>query len=203
MTPTVRSEKIEGVSVYGLPQYEYTLEGAEGRLQFCSVATEASFQQTAAVETQISAVAAAMNARRRKLDDYGKALSAMAGLIPNIKQGKNPKSTDEVWVEWGKGGREYYDSFLKLRAIYGLGKDDFDFRVEEKDSVTYFVMFRSDLQKGQAKLEDALDRDNNSMQEEMTTLDGYVAKRDKSFSVAEKVVKKYHSAADNTIKAMA
>lgn len=208
MTPTVKAVEIEGASVYGMPQYEYTLEGAEGRLQFCSVATEVSFQQTAAVEAQLQSLAAAVKVRRRKLEDFGNALAAVAWLMPQIKGGKNQKSTDEVKIAWKEGGSDYYALFAKINAIYGL---DINIGVKPKwesgkpppsDPPTEFVMTRGELQKGQAKLEDAVERDNNGMQQEMTTLDGFVAKRDKSFAVAEKVVKKYNSAADNTIRAM-
>ena len=212
MTPTVKAEKIEGLSVYGLPQYEYTLEGTAGRFQFCSVVTEASFKQAVAVEDQILSVAAALKARRRKLEDFGKALSIFAKLIPHLNV-KEQKSTDTVKVDWeneGKtDGKDYYDFFGKLKAIYGLeiefkkGPDPEEGKPPPPQKEWYFSISREALQKGQAQLEDAVDRDDNGMQQEMTTLDGYVAKRDKSFATAEKVVKKYNSAADNTIKAMA
>lgn len=212
MTPTVKAEKIEGLSVYGLPQYEYTLEGTAGRFQFCSVVTEASFKQAVAVEDQILSVAAVLKARRRKLEDFGKALSIFAKLIPHLNV-KEQKSTDTVKVDWEKGGKtdgkDYYDFFGRLNAIYGL-EIKFEKGPEQKEGKPppppeewYFSISREALQKGQAQLEDAVDRDDNGMQQEMTTLDGYVAKRDKSFATAEKVVKKYNSAADNTIKAMA
>lgn len=207
MTLTVKAEKIEGVSVYGLPQYEYALEGTKDRLQFCSVTMEASFQQTAAVEAQIMSIASAVKARRRKLEDYGKALSAIAWFIPNIAQKKSQKSDDLLQVGWGSGGKDYYAFFAKINAIYGLGIEvGVSPPLKEGEpppkNPNFFTMTRGAIQKGQAKLEDAVDRENSNMQQEMTTLDGFVSKRDKSFAVAAKVVKKYDNAAESTIKAM-
>lgn len=210
MTPTVAAKKVEGLAVYGLPQYEYTLEGTTGNLQFCSVVAETMFRQTVAVEAQTRSIAAALKARRRKLDDYGKALAIFADFLPRIKE---KKSDSEICIEWDKGGSGYNDFFQKLHDVYGL---EIAFSRRERwvpiepqppppappvKYVDCFVMTRAALQKGQAKLEDAVDRENNGMQQEMSSLDGFVSKRDKSFATAGKVVSKYNNAADNTIKA--
>ena len=83
----VESVPIEGLSVYGIRQKSYTVEGVEG-CDYAKAASIAMFQEANAIEAETSAYAAVLEARQKKLDELGWALSVIVEAVASMKTKK-------------------------------------------------------------------------------------------------------------------
>ena len=88
----VESVPIEGLSVYGVRQKSYAVEGVEG-CDYVKAASIAMFREANAIEAETSAYAAVLEARQRKLDELGWALAVIVKANASMKT-KKQKSTD-------------------------------------------------------------------------------------------------------------
>ena len=158
----------------------------------------------------LDAIAAAIRLRQRAAQDLGDALAKISGLL-NRYPSENKQSTDlpDPMIKTNSDeGRELialknrlktygYDLVAEYVAAYDAPdctcSDDVDAHID---------ITRGTCMNAQARVQELVDLENNNIQQDMNTLNGFVNKRDRAYSNAEKVVKKYEDTAVNIIKAM-
>ena len=183
----VESVPIEGLSVYGVRQRNYTVDGVKG-CDYVKAASVAMFQEANAIEAETSAYAAVLEARQKKLDELGWALSVIVKAVASMKT-KKQKSTDLSAAD---------DNLKKASQI--LDK----YRRESNSDLKLPVNGDNKVQRGdatsaQSALQYEIDYETNDMQQDMVTMQSLVSKRDNAFSTAASLVQKINSTASTLI----
>ena len=102
----VESVPIEGLSVYGVAQKSYTVDGVKN-LDYVRAASIAMLREADAIESEAAAFTAVLEARKKKLDELGWALSVIVEAIASMKVKKQksfrfvPKPKQH-WAIWTK-----------------------------------------------------------------------------------------------------
>lgn len=179
----VESVPIEGLSVYGVQQKDYTVEGVPN-CDYVKAASVAMFQEANAIEAETSAYAAVLKARQRKLDELGWALSVIVKAVASLPAEK-PESDD----------LSRHDPDLKSAAQildkYRRGTNaDLKLPVNDDGKVR-----RDDAMMAQSAVQYEIDYETNEMQQDMVTMQSLVSKRDNAFSTAASLVQKINSTA--------
>ena len=204
----IKAEEIRGITVYGLPQVDYTLDGLSHQ-NFDEVAASVSLHQATIVEQQTGAVYSAIRLRQRAASDLGQTLAKLSGLLCRYPS-KNPQSTDLPNPEIKKDSAEAKElkELADRLSDYGynlvyeiIGPKDPTCCHGGKDG--YIKITRGTCMKAQTRVQELVDLENNNIQQEMATLKGFVSKRDKAYSNCERVVKKYQDTAVTIIRKMA
>lgn len=181
MDKLISAEAITGNSVYGVGQVQYTV-GRESGKNFIDAVTLAAFRQAVAIEDEATAYSHVVRARQTKIDELSEALSYIAKAVGSLDN-KGAKSTDKVTVDnasWVKTIAARYEVSLSWESNGSQ-------------------MTRGNLQKAQANVQYAIEREDNDIQQDIVTLQSYITKRDNAYSNASKIVKKANQAADSTI----
>ena len=169
---------------YGLPAVEYTVNGAD----HCGLAEAVAFgslRNSHAIEAVTVAVSEVLKARQRKCSDVGDALATVGEAVTSIKDTSDIDAESAIDIE-------------KLRkAKATLERYGIDLPLTEKGQITYQTGYRK-----QNEVQKALDQENNDLQQNMTTLQGLVSKRDNVFNVSSKSVKKVNKTMRGTIRAV-
>lgn len=179
MADLITADVIRNFTVYGVPQMQYTVDGASNQ-DYTSAVTAASFRQAVAIESATGGYSEVVKVRQQKIDDLGEVLAYIAKANAQLPP-KKEQSTDKVKVDnanWIKSICAYYDITFTWDG--------------EK-------MSRGDLQKAQTEVQYQIDKEDNNLQQDMVTLESYISKRDNAYSNAAKVVKKTLNAADSVI----
>jgi hypothetical protein len=183
----VESMPIEGLSVYGVQQKSYTVDGVKG-CDYVKAASIAMFQEANAIEAETSAYAAVLEARQKKLDELGWALSVIVEALASMKT-KNQKSTDlSAADEDLKTASQILDKYWRE------SNSDLKLPVDEDNRVQ-----RGDATSAQSALQYEIDYETNDMQQDMVTMQSLVSKRDNAFSTASSLVQKINSTASTLI----
>lgn len=183
MPALIQSRQIEGLSVYGVPQSEYTVDGVSGQDYAKAVAT-AALREAKAIEDESGAMAEVLRQRERKLDELGEALAIITKAIGTMKT-KNQKSSDKSDED-----DRLSDAAATLEK-YGLSM-----KVEDKK------VKREDAMKAQTDTQYAIDSEDNDLQQDMVTMQGLVSKRDNAFSTAAKLLRKVNATAGEIIQGL-
>lgn len=205
----IKSERIGGIAVYGIPQLDYSLDGFAHQ-DFDTVVAKVSMHQASIVEQQTDAIASAIRLRQSAAQDLGNALAKLSGLLNRYptKDQKRDDLPDPIIKVDSDEGRELINLKNRLKT-YG-----YDLVTEVKEAEihgdcschdnvdAHIDITRGECMKGQARVQELVDIENNNIQQDMNTLNGFVTKRDKAYNNAEKVVKKYEDTAITIIKAM-
>jgi hypothetical protein len=183
----VESKPIEGLSVYGVQQKDYTVKGAE-HCDYIKAATTAMFQEAGAIEKETAAYAAVLEARQEKLDELGWALSVIVAAMASMKT-KNQKSKDLSAAD---------PDLVKASQILDKYRRDSnsDMRLPVNDDNK---VRRDDATSAQSALQYEIDYETNEMQQDMVSLQSLVSKRDNAFSTASSLVQKINSTASSLI----
>ena len=183
----VESKPIEGLSVYGVQQKDYTVKGVE-HCDYLKAASIAMFQEAGAIEKETSAFAAVLEARQEKLDELGWALSVIVEAVASMKT-KNPKSKDLSAAD---------ADLVKASQILDKYRRDAnsDMRLPVNDDNK---VRRDDATSAQSALQYEIDYETNEMQQDMVSLQSLVSKRDNAFSTASSLVQKMNSTASALI----
>lgn len=183
----VESVPIEGLSVYGVQQKSYTANGVAG-CDYVKAASVAMFQEANAIEAETSAYAAVLEARQKKLDELGWALSVIVEATASMKT-KNQKSKDLSAAD---------PDLVKASQILDKYRRDAnsDMRLPVNDDNK---VRRDDATSAQSALQYEIDYETNDMQQDMVTMQSLVSKRDNAFSTASSLVKKINSTASTLI----
>ena len=181
MANSIVPSEITGGSVYGVRQVQYTVDGVPGK-DFVDAITTAAFKQTTAIEAAASGYAAVVRARQVKVSELGQVLAYIAKALGSLKS-KGGKSGDKATIDnaqWVKS----------TAAKYGISLSFTDGN----------KMTRENVMKAQTNVQYELDKEGNSLQQDIVTLQSYMTKRDNALSNAAKVVKKSNNAAQSTIR---
>jgi len=181
MANLIVADKINGCSVYGVQQVQYTVDGVPGK-DFAAALTAAAFRQATAIEDAVSSYAAVLQRRQQKLDELGEALAVLARAIaslPTTDQNGNDKSdTDSALT-----------AMSETVARYGITMTvTGDSRITRENAMT-----------AQNDIKYALDIEDNDLQQDTVSLQSMFSKRDNAFSTASKIVKKALNASGATI----
>lgn len=183
----VESKPIEGLSVYGVQQKDYTVKGT-AHCDYVKAASVAMFQEAGAIEKETAAYAAVLEARQEKLDELGWALSVIVAALASMKT-KNQKSKDLSAAD---------PDLVKASQILDKYRRDAnsDMRLPVNDDNK---VRRDDATSAQSALQYEIDYETNEMQQDMVSLQSLVSKRDNAFSTASSLVQKINSTASSLI----
>lgn len=179
MLNAIDTKPIADSSVYGIPQMEYTVDG-ESSQTFGDAVAIASFKVATSIEEATSAYSGVVKARQKKLDDLGTVLACFNKAEAELST--DNKSTDKSTIK----------DYTKVRAIL----DYYGVSVPGLAS----SMVRGDIQKAVTEVQYQIDSENTNLQQDMVSLQSYIAKRDNAYSTAAKIVQKSNRAASNTIR---
>ena len=186
--------EISGASVYGVPQMSYTVNGVPDN-DYAAALTAAAFRQSTAIEKAASSYMAVVRQRQQKVTDLGDVLSTLATAMASVEKSKNgPAPSDPCATSWQMD--RAFDSAKAICEKYGLS---LNVQTKHVDNVLRNYMTRGDIMRAQDNIQYALDVEDNNLQQDMVSLQGFVSKRDSAFSTASKIVSKSHNAADATI----
>lgn len=179
MAAYIVEETLANNTVYGIRQVQYAVDGESGK-DYIDALTAASFNESVAIETAASSYVAVVKARQAKIDALGIALAEFAKAQGRLKQ-KGGKSGDNVQV----------DNYSQVKAIL----EEYGVSVPGLGS----TMTRGNVQKAVTNVQYAIDKEDNSIQQDIVSMQSFVQKRDNAFSTAAKLVKKANKAAQSTI----
>lgn len=193
-----------GVSVYGVPQVAYNMAGATG-LDFGSVVAKVTLRQAAIVDAQTSVVTSAVRLRQKQLEAMGNGLAIIDSILTRFKQ-KDAGSDDKVTL--GKAeAKQLLDAKNALEKFgYTLDVGYTPEHTEEKccasdkDIPESWSITRAVTMRAQSKVQEMIDTEDNNLQQDMISVQGFMQKRDKAFDGATDIVKKYEGTGGNIIK---
>lgn len=184
----------------GQVQYDFTVGGVAG-LDLCAACVQSTFKNVASVEAEMSAVAAAVRKRTARLHLYGSVLADLNAACGFIMQGKKGMTENDDLKE--KGSKEILkrvkDVFKKndlWNEIPGYYKDGTTTPVIKDDGV---VMI-GDLRKLRENTKFTMDKEDNALQRNASTLQFVMNKRDSALSVVGKLQKRIARTETSTIK---
>ena len=195
-----------GQSVYGVKQYLFSDSQSGKELDFGSIIAKSTLAQAAIVEEQTKVTAEVLKLRRQKSDDLANALAIFDKIMANF-QVKDRKSTDECDLVCTKEELDKYKAAAEKLNEYGytiaLASKEQTKKCSTTTTGNYVITIqRADAMRGQAQVQEMLDTENNNLQQDMMSLQGFIQKRDSSFSTATETVKKFEGTAGNVISAM-
>ncbi len=192
MANLIVANDISGVSVYGVVQKDYIVDGQE-RQDYAAALTAAAFREATAIETAASSFMAVVRQRQKKVTELGDVLSTIATAMASLKT-KDPSPNDHSSTSW-----QMDRAFDKAETICDRYSLLLNVQTKDVDGVLRNYMTRGDLMRAQDDIQYALDVEDNNLQQDMVSLQGYVSKRDSAFSTATKIVSKSLNAADAAI----
>ncbi len=181
MNQTIVPTEIPGGAVYGVKQYDYTVDGARGK-DYAVALASAAFKESVAIEQFASSFAEVVRQRERKVSDLGEILACLAQAVARLPV-KDQSQSDAVSINnaaWVNGTALGYG----ITLVFNHNTDQ---------------MTRGNLQRGQNDVQYALDVENNNLQQDSVTLQGLVSKRDNAFSTASKIISKCQKSDKSTI----
>ena len=177
----VESKPIEGLSVYGVQQKDYTVKGVE-HCDYVKAASVAMFQEANAIEAETAAYGSVLEARQKKLDELGEALATIVAALASMKS-ERQKSSDLSDPDPAlKTASEILDRY------YREDNSDLKLPVNEDNEVR-----RDDATTAQSAVQYEIDFETNEMQQDMVTMESLVSKRDNAFSTVSSLVQKITS----------
>lgn len=183
MAGVIQQNNIQGFSVYGQQQVDYTVQGMPHQ-DFAAAVASAALGRTLSLESATSSLVAGVRLRMRKLDDLGQCMSVVSKYVATL--------ADEDTTDTASG-----EDLLKtknLLEIYGIeGAENID-QDGSKGKIN-----KGDLSELQAQIQYAMDREDNDLQQDMTAVQSYVSKRDQGYQTAYAVVRKVLRSASSTI----
>ena len=179
--PLIQTNTIDNLSVYGVSQVSYTVNGESGK-DYSAALAAAALRQTAGIEASTAAYADLVKVRARKVEELGQVMAELSKAYASLRV-KDAESGDSATVDNG--------AWVNGTALkYGI---TLVFKENTAD------MTRANLMKGQNEIQYAMDVENNNLQQDMVSLQGLISKRDNAFSAASRIVRKADDAASSTI----
>ena len=181
MSAMILPSEISGGSVYGVKQMQYTVDGKDGR-NFIDALTAASFRESVAIEETARAYTSVVKARQKKVDDLGSILACLSRAVADLPA-KKQQSTDTASIinsAWVNSTALSYG----ITLVFKSGTSE---------------MTRENILKAQTSVQYEMDKEDNNLQQDIISMQSFIAKRDNAYSTAAKLVKKADNAASNTI----
>ncbi len=182
MAITVTEHPIEGVSVYGVQQMQYTVDGLSGQ-DFATALTLASFKQSTAIENASSSYSAVVRQRQKKVNDLGDVLAVIAKAVASLSTDDNPKPSDKSDAD------DALKTASKTADYYGVSVE-----LTDGNKIT-----RRNAMLAQNDIKYELDVEDNQLQQDCVSLQSMMTKRDNAFSSASKLLRKALNASGSTI----
>lgn len=174
-----------GAAVYGTQLRDYAIDGEMGKT-FSEVLAFASLRQSHSIEMAAVAISSVVRERQKKVNDLAEVLAVVSSAIPSMPtEGASGK-------RWSKINSADIANANALLAKYGIAK----MATNGDGQINYETAYRT-----QNDIQLKLDSENNDLQQNMTSLQSLVSKRDNAFSVANKVIQKCNATARETINA--
>lgn len=168
-----------GLSVFGQSQVSYIVDGKADQT-YAEAVSKSTLRRALSVEEGLAAYEQLLRKRQTKLDDLGKALAYIAETVASFE--KDDKTTTE---------RQVNGEVATICARYGITVENVTIDTN---------MSRGDCQKVQQAIRFALDMENNNCQQDLTTMQGYLNKRDDAFNLASKLAKRAMGTISNEIR---
>ena len=189
MSNLINSTEIPGGSVYGVRQMSYAVDGVPGK-DYAAALAAAAFKESVSIEAAASAYAAVVRERQRKVEDLGVVLAYLSYAIATM----NPKSnaTD-------KKSERCNQVFEAHDIAYRYGINIPYDQVALSNGTGVATITYANAVRSQNDIQYALDVEDNNLQQDMISLQSFVAKRDNAFSTAAQIIKKAGNASGTTI----
>lgn len=174
-----------GAAVYGTQLRDYAIDGESGKT-FSEVIAFASLRQSHSIETATSAMASVVRVRQQKVSDLAEVLAVISSAIPSMPE---KGDTDSRWSTISKDAIANANALLKKygRPTMATNADG---------QINYGTAYET-----QNDVQLLLDSESNDLQQNMSSLQSLVTKRDNAFSTANKVIQKGNATARSTINA--
>ncbi len=186
MSNLIEAKAIEGRQVYGVQQYEYTVDGKSGQ-DYAAALTAATLKEATSIEAASSSYAAIVRARERKLSDLGTVLATLTRALATMRTEKQESGdTSSSLPELTEA--------KTLAAKYG-----YTINVSSVDAMGASTITRRNAQVAQNDVQYMLDVEDNNLQQDMVAMQSLITKRDNAFSTASRIVNKSLDAAQSTI----
>lgn len=154
-----------GLTVLGVTQYSYTVNGVH-RQDYDTAIFRAALCRSVACEEALNAYVELVNKRREKLDQLGYGLAQINSALGSTTEA--PKSDTEFDVD--------EDAVIYLQQ-YGF-------------TTASTVMKYETLMRLVQDVEYEMDQEDNDLQQDMTTMQSFVTKRDDAMQMSNKLMKK-------------
>lgn len=160
------------LTVYGQAQVSYTV-GGEADRSWTDAVLKSAYRRAVSMEAEASAVGEATRYRTRKLDELGTVLAAVAEAVAKL--------SEEKW-DSGKtvGGLKAARAVLEKYGIDGYTEISVAGEVNKQQGAIL-----------QSKVKLAIDIENNALQQDSSSLQSLVTKRDSSYSQLGKLMNKF------------
>lgn len=173
MSDLIAANAIAGDVIYGVQQYDYTIEGISGK-DYIAALTTAAFKESVAIEDSAEAYAVVVRQRQRKVADLGDVLAVLAMAIATMPTSGNDRVSENV---------PRLDAAVSIANSYGI-KVNVDHK-DGKTTITYGNAYGA-----QNDIQYALDTEDNNLKQDNVALQSLLSKRDSAYSAAAKLVKK-------------
>ena len=183
MAGMVTANEISGASVYGVTQYDFTVEGVAG-YDFAGALTAAAFKEATAIEQAAQAYTSIVKLRQKKVTDLAQVLAVLAEAIANM----DPKSNDTSKT----GSASGMTMAASICSSYGLSLNN------SGSSITY-----KNATKSQNNVQYEMDKTDNDLQQDIVALNSMMSRRDNSFSTAARIVRKSFNSMQTTLRNIA
>lgn len=184
INPLIQANEISGGSVYGVKQYEYTVDGVSGQDYTAAIAV-ASLREAVAIEHSASAYADVVKLRQEKVEALSEVLAILAKAIAQIDTSNNNTDAES-------GNMPELKTAQSICQKYGLS-----LTIKEKDGKTT-ITYRN-ASTAQNDIEYEMDTEDNNLSQDMVSLQSLISKRDNAYSTASSIVQKADSTASDTI----
>jgi hypothetical protein len=181
MAELIKPTEIAGGTVYGVRQMSYTVDGVSDQ-DYGSAIAAASFKESVAIESSASAYMEVVRQREKKVSELGDVLAVLAKAISTM----DPKSNN---TDKKSDGDSALVTAKSTCAKYGISLS-----LTDGNKITF-----KNAQTAQTNVQYALDKEDNTLQQDIITLRSYITKRDNAYSLASRIIDKANRAASKTI----
>ena len=181
MADLIKPTEIAGGTVYGVRQMSYTVDGVSGQ-DYGSAIAAASFKESVAIESSASAYMEVVRQREKKISELGDVLAVLSKAIATM----DPKSNN---TDKKSDGDNALVTARSICSKYGLSMS-----LTDGNKITF-----KNAQTAQTNIQYALDKEDNTLQQDLITLRSYITKRDNAYSLASRIIQKANNAASKTI----
>lgn len=183
----IETRKIEGASVYGVEQVSYVVDGVAGR-DYSAALAAVGLRQAAAIEANLSAIAAAVRMRQAKLTALNGVLTTLVYAMGTLPNGDEIDRTDKsAEIDALRDAMETAHDYGIAISLVGDNGNQIQ---------------RDEGQTAQANVKHALDMEGNSLQQDMVTLQNLVSKRDSSYQTVASIVKRSLNAGATAVRGL-
>lgn len=185
----------------GQVQYDFTVAGVAG-LDLCAACVQSTFKNVASVEAEMSAVAAAVRKRTARLHLYGSVLADLNAACGYITNAKDMRDDCDLKEEGSKKILKHVKAVFEnkddplTKEIPGYYKSDNVNPVIDGNGI---VMI-GNLRKLRENTKFTMDKEDNALQRNVSTLQFVMNKRDSALSVVGKLQKRLARTATSTIR---